>query len=144
MLHLRQCSVIHSYTSLKFCQNSWKGMINANYVQIRYHERPFSKSFLCTARAHINIPSQICGPSPVHRRTSPSYKAAMNQSRTYSNSFIKIRRAHDGLITSTCLIIPAVLYDEPSDEPIRNNRFNPSLAHRINLAYLRDFLQPQL
>ena len=118
MLHLRQYSVIHSYTSVKCSQNSW----------------PFLKPFLCTARAHINIPSPICGPSPVHRRTSPSYETAMNQVRTYSNRFIKIRGAHDRLITSTCLLIPAVLYDEPSGEPIRNNRFDPPLAHRIYLA----------
>ena len=59
----------------------------------------------------------------------------MNHARTYSNRFIKIRRAHDGRITSTCLLFPAVLYDEPIDEPIRNNRFDPSLAHLINLAY---------
>ena len=41
----------------------------------------------------------------------------------------------------SCLLIPAVFYDEPSDEPIPNNRFDPSLARRINLA-LVSFVKP--
>ena len=50
----------------------------------------------------------------------------------------KLRRAHDGLITFTRLLISALSYDASSDEPIRNNSFDPILVHRIHLAIFHD------